>query len=102
MSEYVNQNTDEKLERNLQQNENHNHLPGKTGLTAAAPQSAFAEYTSWQIVRTFWRLYLIVLAVSLGGMYAGYCGSAIGNIVANPGEPHVFVDECTEPLLTDV
>ena len=54
---------------------------------AAPPQSAFAEYTSFQIVRKFWRLYAFGMGVSLGGMYAGYCGSAIGNIVANQGEP---------------
>jgi hypothetical protein len=47
--------------------------------------SAFATYSQRQIVRKFWRLYLIGLAASLGGMYGGYCLSAAGNIVANPG-----------------
>lgn len=49
-------------------------------------RSKFADHTKWQILRTFWRLTLTGLAVSLGGMYAGYCISAPGNIVANQGE----------------
>ena len=48
--------------------------------------SAFADCTKKEILRQFWRLYAVGLAVSLGGMYAGYCGSATGNIVANPGK----------------
>lgn len=47
--------------------------------------SAFASHTRLQILRKFWRLYLIGIGVSLGGMYGGYCLSAAGNIVANPG-----------------
>lgn len=47
--------------------------------------SAFAAYSKTQIMRKFWRLYAFGLAVSLGGMYAGYCSNAVGNIVANPG-----------------
>ena len=48
--------------------------------------SAFASFSKVQIMRKFWRLYLFGLAVSLGGMYAGYCSNAVGNIVANPGQ----------------
>jgi hypothetical protein len=48
--------------------------------------SAFAGQTGWPIIKKFWRLYSIGLAASLGGMYAGYCISAAGNVVANVGE----------------
>lgn len=60
------------------------------GDSAAIPTSgavsAFANYPKWSLVRRFWRLYLTGIAVSLGGMYAGYCLSAVGNIIANQGE----------------
>jgi len=48
--------------------------------------SAFASHSRKEILRKFWRLYAIGLAVSIGGMYGGYCSSATGNIVANPGK----------------
>lgn len=48
-------------------------------------RSAFADESGLQAFRKFWRVYLVCCAVSLGGMYAGYCGAAAGNIVANPG-----------------
>lgn len=56
--------------------------------------SAFAAYSKTQIMRKFWRLYLFGLAVSLGGMYAGYCSNAVGNIVANPGKSSVASPSC--------
>lgn len=48
-------------------------------------RSKFADLSKVQILRKFWRLALTGVAVSFGGMYAGYCISAAGNIVANPG-----------------
>ncbi|KFA56515.1 hypothetical protein S40293_01180 [Stachybotrys chartarum IBT 40293] len=47
--------------------------------------SAFANLTRAQCIRKFWRLYLSVLSVSLGAMYAGYGHSVIGSIIANEG-----------------
>lgn len=49
-------------------------------------QSAFIHLTKKDTVRKFWRLVLIGAGVCLGGMYVGYCQSATGQIVANPGE----------------
>lgn len=57
--------------------------------------SAFAAYSKTQIMRKFWRLYIFGLAVSLGGMYAGYCSNAVGNIVANPGESPDLPHSCS-------
>ena len=54
--------------------------------SSAVPVSAFASHSRKEILRKFWRLYAIGLAVSIGGMYGGYCSSATGNIVANPGK----------------
>lgn len=48
--------------------------------------SAFADWTTRQTVRTFWRLYAIGFAVSVSGMYLGYTLSLPGSIVANRGE----------------
>lgn len=62
------------------------HAPKENG-QGVILTSAFAAYNKTQIMRKFWRLYAFGLAVSLGGMYAGYCSNAVGNIVANPGEP---------------
>jgi len=77
---------------------------GQTGPRAVVLVSAFAAYNKGQVMRKFWRLYAFGLAASLGGMYSGklrsgitrmsqldadysgYCLSAVGNIVANPGE----------------
>lgn len=47
--------------------------------------SAFANLTRAQCIRKFWRLYLSVLSVSMGAMYAGYGHSVIGSIIANEG-----------------
>ena len=61
--------------------------------TTAILVSAFASHSRKDVLRRFWRLYAIGLAISLGGMYNGYCSSATGNIVANPGEfPWCFRD----------
>ena len=49
-------------------------------------RSAFIDSPKWPLVRQFWRLYLTGCAVSLGGMYAGYCLAAVGAVVANPGK----------------
>ncbi|KAJ0415216.1 general substrate transporter [Aspergillus carlsbadensis] len=49
------------------------------------PVSAFANMSRGQCIRKFWRLYGAGLIVSLGGMYVGYSGAVIGNIVANEG-----------------
>jgi hypothetical protein len=56
--------------------------------------SAFANYPKWSLVRRFWRLYLTGIAVSLGGMYAGYCLSAVGNIIANQGACDQYALRC--------
>ena len=47
--------------------------------------SAYTTTPKLKLVAKFWRLFAIGCAVSLGGMYAGYCLSAVGAIVANPG-----------------
>ncbi|KAJ4256805.1 hypothetical protein NW762_008901 [Fusarium torreyae] len=47
--------------------------------------SAFAHLTRAECIRKFWRLYLSVLMVSVGAMYAGYASSVIGSIIANEG-----------------
>lgn len=49
-------------------------------------RSKFADHSKKDILRKFWRLSLTGAAVSLGGLYAGYCLSAAGNIIANPGK----------------
>ncbi|KAF2021571.1 general substrate transporter [Aaosphaeria arxii CBS 175.79] len=51
----------------------------------APPVSAFATLTRAQAVRTFWRLYITGLGVSVAGLYAGYANAVIGSIVANQG-----------------
>lgn len=48
-------------------------------------KSKFAHLSKWETLKTFKRLYATGLGVSLGGMYAGYCLSVSGNIIANPG-----------------
>ncbi|KAF5012866.1 hypothetical protein FDECE_1156 [Fusarium decemcellulare] len=47
--------------------------------------SAFAHLTRAQCIKKFWRLYMTVLMVSVGAMYAGYASSVIGSIIANEG-----------------
>lgn len=48
-------------------------------------RSKFADHSKKDILRTFWRLSLTGAGVSLGGLYAGFCLSAAGNIIANQG-----------------
>uniref|UniRef100_A0A8H7K3Z6 Major facilitator superfamily (MFS) profile domain-containing protein n=1 Tax=Bionectria ochroleuca TaxID=29856 RepID=A0A8H7K3Z6_BIOOC len=47
--------------------------------------SDFATWDRARCMKTFWRLYLTGVCVSLCGMYAGYANSVIGSIVANKG-----------------
>ncbi|KAK7224294.1 hypothetical protein V2G26_012297 [Clonostachys chloroleuca] len=47
--------------------------------------SDFATWDRAKCMKTFWRLYLTGVCVSLCGMYAGYANSVIGSIVANKG-----------------
>ncbi|WVW83142.1 hypothetical protein I302_105160 [Kwoniella bestiolae CBS 10118] len=54
-------------------------------VTETPLRSAFADLPSFKAIVKFRRAFATGIAASLGGMYIGYCGSAIGNIVANPG-----------------
>lgn len=80
-------------------------LPDRIGGDSAAiptsgAVSAFANYPKWSLVRRFCRLYLTGIAVSLGGMYAGYCLSAVGNIIANQGESSASASAIASAIIT--
>ncbi|KAK5048260.1 hypothetical protein LTR84_005930 [Exophiala bonariae] len=66
--------------------------------------SAYAGFTRGALIRKFKRLYVTGLMVALGGVYAGYCNSVIGSIVANRGFIQAFAtvhDPKTGKLVLD-
>lgn len=60
-------------------------IPADNGASPVL-KSKFAHLSKLETLKTFKRLYATGLGVSLGGMYAGYCLSVAGNIIANPGK----------------